>query len=227
MAGRFALFIAMAGLLMYSCSDPEVTPRVDGQDYFPLNDTTERVYEVEEIMISPLGGSDTTNYQLMERVGDKAVTEAGDTVYVLYRYTRIDDGAEWDFQNTRPVRVQKGNLLVTENNIPYARLSFPFFEGKNWDGNAYNAFDEDEYTMQNVGESYTLKGNTYSETVTVVQEDVQDTIVQKDIRMEIYARNTGLIYKESVLLNYCTRPECLGEGIIEDGRLLKQILIGE
>ena len=43
---------------------------------------------------------------------------------------------------------------------------------------------------------------------------------------EIYAENIGLIYKESIILHYCTDTECLGKKIIENGSDFSQELIG-
>ncbi|MGB5980063.1 MAG: hypothetical protein WBG62_21795, partial [Cyclobacteriaceae bacterium] len=89
------------------------------------------------------------------------------------------------------------------------------FDGKEWDGNAYNASASDVYTARFEEEGDLL---------TVVQEELRDTIVSQDIRKEVYSYDIGLVYREITLLNYCTRPDCLGEGIVEDGRVYKQTL---
>jgi hypothetical protein len=60
----------------------------------------------------------------------------------------------------------------------------------------------------------------------VKHQDNPDVIVMTDIRNEIYAANIGLIYKESIILYYCTENNCLGDTIIERGSRYSQELIG-
>ena len=50
------------------------------------------------------------------------------------------------------------------------------------------------------------------------------TIVKKDVRMSVYAKSIGLVYREATVLYYCTVGNCIGQQIVENGTILKQTL---
>jgi hypothetical protein len=103
---------------------------------------------------------------------------------------------------------------------------FPVHEEKKWDGNAFNINDEELYSYKDTYQPFSLGDATFNSTITVIHQNIMDTIVMTDIRNEIYAENIGLIYKESIILHYCTDNECLGQMIIEQGSDFRLELIG-
>ena len=105
-------------------------------------------------------------------------------------------------------------------------MTFPVLEGKRWDGNAFNIMNEELYTFEETFQYRDIEGENYESTLKIVHQDNPDSIVTTDIRNEIYALNVGLIYKESIILHYCTDNECLGNMIIEKGTDYRQALIG-
>ena len=86
--------------------------------------------------------------------------------------------------------------------------------------------EEELYTYENTYQPLTFNYMDFNSTLKVIQEYNPDSIVMRDERSEIYAENVGLIYKESIILHYCTENECLGKQIIEQGIDFRQELIG-
>jgi hypothetical protein len=86
--------------------------------------------------------------------------------------------------------------------------------------------EEELYTYEATYQSFSLNDIDFNSTLKIIQEYNPDSIVMWDQRSEIYAENVGLIYKESIILYYCTENECLGSQIIEQGIDFKQELIG-
>lgn len=218
----FKLLILLCVLV--SCSgeaDPD--PRRLGHDFFPLQTGAYIDYEVEDIDYNIQGTIDTANYELRVMVADSFVSQSGDLRYEIHRLTRESAMDNWQFQTAWTAYVNGYNAVQIEENIPFIKLSFPLVNGLSWNANAMNIMDEDIYTADSLDFTFiTGSDSVINNTVTVVQNDNQEFITQQDKRYEIYARHIGLIKKEELLFNYCTDDDCLGQQIIENGRLYKQ-----
>ncbi len=112
--------------------------------------------------------------------------------------------------------------VVDDNNMRFIKLKQPVSESYSWPGNSYiNTTNPDyqylanwNYIYQNVNQPYTvLKGNMDS-TVTVFQID--DTsppgdfdptrYQQRTYSLEVYAKGTGLVYKDFLHWTWQTDP---------------------
>jgi hypothetical protein len=60
----------------------------------------------------------------------------------------------------------------------------------------------------------------------VVQNDEQSNIIYRDSRLEVYADQVGLVYKESYLLNYFANSQlpCFAQKRTQQGTTYKQSL---
>jgi len=204
----------------------EIDPAETGQAFYPLSTGDYREYKVEQIKYSILSTPDTIRYFLKEQVGDSFINQTGGITYTLNRYKRSDDTIAWVIDSVWTVIKSETNVVVSENNIPFTKLIFPVLDQKKWDGNAFNTLEEELYSYEYAYQPITLENIDFNSTITVIHKYNPDSIVMRDIRNEIYAANVGLIYKESIILHYCTENECLGKQIIEQGLDFKQELIG-
>lgn len=193
--------------------------------FFPLETGLYRVYQVEHTNYRLTGEIDITQYLLKEAVVDSFRNEMNDYTYILYRYTRSLDEPKWEIDSAWTAKRSPRQAIVTENNIPFVKLTFPFREGASWDGNSLNTLGEENYTMVNVNKNFNSDLNNFDNTVTIIQHDNEDTIISLDRRKEIYGQNIGLIYKETLALNYCAQVQCIGQGEIESGTAFKMTLI--
>ena len=203
----------------------EITPEEMGYYFFPLERGIYRDYKVHRIEYSVLGNHDTLDYFLKEQVADSFLNQAGGISYKLERYTKTSDTLTWQLDSVWTVTKSTTNVVVVENNVPFVKLVFPVKEQKKWDGNAFNVRSEELYTYEYTFQPIVIGERNYNSTLKVIHQDNPDNIVMTDIRNEIYAENIGLIYKESIILHYCTDNECLGDLIIEQGINYKQELI--
>lgn len=226
--------IVTLGLL--SCSDDGELVILSDTDFFPLKTGTFLLYDVEETVYSSLQQSEKFKYELKVVVADSFVNVAGGITYVLQRFRKDSLSADFQILETWSSRVESTQVVVSEGNISFVKLSLPLVMGKKWNGNAFNSLGGDQvcgenpifpcdlYEITNVGLSFEAAGEIFNETIEVTQNDNSDLIVGQDIRKEIYARNIGLIYKESTVLKFCTVGDCIGQQQIEKGFLLKQTL---
>lgn len=219
-------------LLTWSC-DQSGEPEIRNTDhaYFPLNVGQYRIYSVDEIRYA-LSTPETLRYELKVVATESFVNDEGGETYVLHRFRRAD-GGNWIPDETWSALLRKDQAIVSQGNIPYVVLDFPLEKGRRWNGNTYNNRSQfytgastDEYELTSVNESVQLPDQVYADCVVVQQQDEEDPILYKDFRREVYARDIGLIKKETVQLKYCNRDACLGDKLIEEGVIQTQILIG-
>ena len=224
------LFAALPGVILvltFGCdSTIDLDPEASGQAFYPLNTGDYREYKVQEVKYTILNPPDTINYFLKEQIGKSFTNQTGGITYTLNRFKRNDDAIAWEIDSVWTVIKSETNVVVSENNIPFTKLVFPVLDQKKWDGNAFNTLEEELYAYEDTFQPLTLNNNSFNSTLKVIQENNPDSIVMKDLRSEIYAENVGLIYKESIILHYCTENECLGKQIIEQGIDFRQELIG-
>jgi hypothetical protein len=76
---------------------------------------------------------------------------------------------------------------------------------------------EDSYELKSVNKSLKVGGTTFDRTATVVQQN-DSTLVNQDKRVEIYAADVGLIYRERVNVQFCSSTSaCVGKAQVDFG----------
>lgn len=215
---RSLLFILIALLSSIGCRSVDSGPVSAGYDYFPLETGRYIIYDVTEYQYSLTATIPVQRaYQIKEVVGASYADVTGQKAYPLLRYRRLAEGQPWRTDSIWSARLVDSEAVRTENGVDFVKLRFPLGDRLRWNGNHYNAIGEDEYEMRNSGQPYRVSDKQFSETVTVVaQED--STLLSQDKRIDIYARQTGLIYKERLQLQYCSStPACIGTYQIDYG----------
>lgn len=211
-------------LLLFSCEEePSAISIAPGYDFFPVEMGQYRTYWVEEINFGAFGG-DTTRYFLNEVISDSLMSGDGTVKYLVERF-KSTDSIDWKLDSVWTLQRFKEIMIVTENNIPYAKLAFPVIVGKRWDGNAFNSQPEKMYYYQALSETAHLQSTGASEFIEVIIEDIEENIVNQDERRETYAKGIGLVEKDYVTFQFCS-ANCGELGEIQSGRILKQNLVG-
>lgn len=223
--GPLSIFIFI--FLFFACETDSLQPDKSGwgYEYYPLETNSYRIYSVRQIDYSLSRETDTSDYQLKEVAADSFLSLSNEYSFFLKRFIKDPIGEEWILDSVWTVEKNAERVVATENNMPYIKMVFPAREGKQWDGNRMNVLGEQEYTMNRVGAETVLTSGRFDQTINVLQWDNPDTILVREKAFEIYAKNIGLIYKETVQLKYCAEMECIGEGIIESGKKYKQELV--
>jgi hypothetical protein len=220
----FKYLIAIIAIGIVACGDDESAPdNADSiEDLVPLKKGQYQIYDVFEVQFSEIADPDTSRYELKTEVIDSFPNNSGSFTYVIHRSRRNEENQEWQFVDTWSIRIDDGQAIVSEGNVPFVKLIAPSNVGTSWDGNAYNNEGEDEYTIISSAESIEINGMSFLEPVTVEQEFNDDPIVYTDLRSEVYVKGVGMVYKETTQLYYCVDESCNNQNIIIDGMVLKQ-----
>ncbi len=221
-------------LLLAACYSREIGPRTSGSEYYPLKVGLYWIYDVTETKITQLGGQTVNTYQLKVQITDSVLT-SGAVMYTMHRFTRTDATAAWSATTTWSARKDQFQAVQQEGNTPFVILSFPLSEGKTWDGNSANNLGGkdkcsngeikcDNYSVSGLAKRFESGSLFYDNSVTIIENNDSDPIVGTDIRKEVYAAATGLVYREVNQLQYCTVGDCIGKQIVENGTIVKQSL---
>ena len=233
---RSFLFVILGIFLIVSCeSNPEVVPD-DGWEYFPLQVGAYQIYSVEETIIQQ-SKEQKLSYELMHKLIDSAMNLEGEYSFTIQRQIRNNATLPWQLIDSWTSRLSGRQAIVKEGNTSYVKITFPTIVGLEWNGNGYNTLGGDQscgenkdqacdvYMLSSLGDEFALSnGLTFAETLTIIQNENTDLIVKQDVRKEVYAKNIGLVYKESVVLEYCTSSNCLGEQKVDKGLKYKQTI---
>lgn len=233
---RSSVFIILSLFFLVSC---ETSPEMfidDGLDYFPLKVGAYQIYSVDETQISQ-SIEQKFSYELKYQVIDSSVNLEGGYSYLIQRQKRDNPKLPWESIDAWTSRVADRQAIVKEGNTSFVKIAFPTMNGLEWNGNSFNTLGGDQvcgenkdlpcdvYKLDGLGKEFTLAdGMTFAETLTIIQNENNDLIVKQDVRKEVYSKGVGLIYKESVVLEYCTTSNCLGEQKVNKGLRYKQTI---
>ncbi len=231
---RYVMVMTFLGLIANGCDSGKMVKSVN---YFPLRVGQTWVYDVEETSITRAActdnGATTLNYQLLVEVVDSIVVDQGFT-YRFKRSKRTSATDPWlDFE-TWTAQLIGNRIVVSEGNISYVKLLTPMVNDLVWNGNLYNSRqelngkNEDDYRGTLVSQPFAVasSGLNFSNTVSILQNDEQSNIIYRDSRLEVYADQVGLVYKESYLLNYFANSQlpCFAQKRTQQGVIYKQSL---
>lgn len=204
-------------LFIGGCQPATNNPVDTGVDYFPLEPGRYVIYNVEEQHYALNALPVQRSYQLKEVIGPAYTDVTGQTAYSLRRYRRAVETQPWQADSLWSAHVTATEAIRTENGRDLVKLVFPVSDQLRWNGNRRNTLGEDEYEIRNNDKPFRVLTTQYDRTVTVVAQD-DSTLLARDKRMEVYARQVGLIHKERTQLVYCSsEPACVGKNQIAYG----------
>lgn len=186
------------------------------KDYYPIQKGRSITYQLDSTIYNESNNTKSISSHIIRDVLDTTLTDnLGTTNYIYKRSIRNKvDTTKWDLQLTYRVIIDSTKLIVTENNLRFIKLVSPLREGYSWKGNSYINSAENtalsylfdwQYAYEKINTPETINKISFPETVTVLQKN--DTIGNPNDRKqyaailyskEIYARQTGLIYKELI-----------------------------
>ena len=226
---QFALFLI--AVVVFSCGNADTEdaiPTLDpdlGKSYFFLEPNKYREYDVYEIRYFAVDISDTLEYQLREEIRESFSNGSGQESRIVNRYIRNNDQQPWQLDSVWAARVEPGLAVSVENNLPMVKMVFPVDTTRRWDINQFNGRDAVISKYKSFDEPYTVRLNTFLEAMEIEISNISDLITFRDNRTEVYADSIGLVLKDYEVVKLCSRQECLGQNIIESGRLYRETLI--
>jgi hypothetical protein len=209
---------------LWGCGDADSVNQTNSEEYFPLRTGFYQIYAVQETIYTELTPPEEFVYELKTEVVDSFVNMEGRFTYVIHRSKRQTDTDPWVFEEAWSARVNTQQVVSIEGNVSFIRIAIPAFKNKEWNGNALNSQDEDIYLIESAGVSYALNAELEFDDALVINQENEINNLFRDEREEVYARYVGLIYKKSVVLNYCDEVPCFGQQIISDGVEYFQVL---
>jgi hypothetical protein len=109
-------------------------------------------------------------------------------------------------------------LLRTFENKKTVNLVFPPELETAWDAQIFNSGDVDEYEISFIGK-VDVGVQSFDKALKVLQEEEDDEITFRDNRYEVFAKGVGLVEQYSEVFTYCSRNDCLGQMLIDSGKL--------
>ena len=195
-------------------------------DLYPLSVGKVFIYRMDSTLLNNARtGFIVSTYLAKDSVESQYYDATGRLSYRIYRYISDTANLNgWNYAATIVSTFDANHVEYTENNLKFVTISQPIVDGGNWYGNEFiNTTDADNngnypyqyyskwlYTFQNCNQPYTVIHGTFDSTYTIVQQDdispsspvpingANPTLPyqSKNYSVEIYAKNTGLIYKE-------------------------------
>jgi hypothetical protein len=231
------LLAVLSLAFLFSCGTDSSLPKINERLYYPLRVGDFRIYKINETKIKPFDLEEIFNYEVKTVVTDSFANASGAYSYIVQRYKRTTTTSAWESLDTWSARADEKEVVVSEGNVPFVKLSFPVQSDREWNGNAYNNQESNEfcegsgaascdlYAFGQVNKTYTTTGGlSFDNTIEVIQNNNLDIFVERNIRKEIYGWEVGLVFREITILKYCTKGPCSGKQMVEDGLILKQEL---
>ncbi len=196
---KLLFYITLA--LLAACSKTESTSGPSHEAYLPFDAGLYRIYQCTAIVIDePSGIYDTVNYYVKEIQTGLITDAADDSVLRIERFYSDSLNAPWQAYNVFALSYANKRFVQTEENTKYVKLLIPVVEGKTWNGNAMNRTDtlqQYSYEITKAHQPYTLN-NLYFDSVVMVQQAYDSSLVLKIDNREYYAYGVGTIYRQSV-----------------------------
>jgi hypothetical protein len=238
----FSILIISTIIILNSCGtkiDP-YTNDFNGAEYFPLEIGNTWIYSIDSVIYDNKGKKiDTINHLIKEFISGTFEDNKGNTYFIIERSLKA--GKYWNTTDTWYAYLDENKAIESEENLKFIKMIFPIRENASWDGNAY--FDSDntivriagepikiykdwEYYYLSTTQAEDIGENHYENVTTVVQADKENSL-EKRYSIEKYAKGTGLIYKNMVILNTqkTGEPNTPWEEKAEEGFILTQKLI--
>jgi len=190
-------FLYLCLVTLFACQEDDTsTDLVDfGYNYAPLTAGQSSVFQVDSILYDDFNNSiDTVSFQRKEEIVSDFTNDAGEKAFRIELSRRLNDTLPWRLIRVFSSSKGKVRFEKTDNNESIVLLVFPPSVYKEWDGNLLNTNTEKEFSYTTVGQAETINTISYSEVLTVLQEDEFNRI-QQFFTEEKYARNIGLIYR--------------------------------
>lgn len=197
-----------------------------GFDYQPLGISNFWIYQVDQTIYFGENDSETSSFFYRDQIISFYIDDEDEQVFIVDRSSSTDQ-ANWTSTMNYGLKIKDLSLVRNfENNITVPLVFSPDL-GRVWDGNIYNSKGQDDYRLVESIDFNPLIPNVDSPIFILNNQD-DDEITFRDNRYEIYGKGIGLVEKYVEVLTYCSRNDCLGEGVIDSGErtLFKLISYG-
>ncbi|MDN3203591.1 hypothetical protein [Algoriphagus sediminis] len=211
------LLISFLAIFLFSCDREIEDPIPLGFEYQPLEVGLFWVYEVNQTIYFGENDFESESFFYRDEVRTFFLNEERESVFVVDRFKSIDQ-SNWVRESSFTRHIKDFSFLENRQNQISVNLVFPPSQGTSWDANIYTnqAKDDFEYVSSI---SFEQGERSEADLLRVLQNEDDDEITFRDNRYEIYARDIGLVEKYFEVVTYCSRNDCLGDQLIDSGKI--------
>lgn len=198
----YLLFPFLALALPISCNkDPVLEPPVAMHyNYYPVIKGSSVNYQVDSIVYDDFRGTiDTFHYSITDKIVKEVKNKNDTSIYRVERYFRKNDTSRIQKTQVYTIKTTPRNIQTFQNNQRVIDLVFPVTSGSDWNGNAFNSLEEENFHYSKVHQSYSVNGHNFDSTVTVIRKD-KENLIHRGYDQEVYASGTGMVFKEVLQL---------------------------
>ena len=179
---------------LVACREVEDPVKI-GYDYFPIAVENEWVYQVDSVSFDDdfSNKSDTFRYYRKEVVVEQAVPAESERFYV--DVSLKTDSTDWVYSHTMLMYKNDIRAVRSTNNKPVVHLLFPVKDRVFWDANQLNTEREDRFRYINTHKDLSVLKDSFVNNI-FVQQAFDTTIIDEDIRWELYSEDVGLVEKQ-------------------------------
>lgn len=195
--GGIALFVLL--IIGFSCKKNtfKAVDPVTEYSYFGLGKGRFIEYKVEYIEHdSLLNKHDTTNFFYKTVIGEEYYDNQDRLGYEYLRYRKDSLNGEYTFLSKWLIQIVDNRAQLVEENQRKTKLIFPITDSQKWDINAFNNEDELEAHYEDIHTTYQNDDFQTDSSVTV-EIYKYETLIDKYLEQEIYAKGVGMISKIS------------------------------
>jgi len=158
-----------------------------------------------------------------EAIVDKIEDSTGNELYIIERAWRRDIAQEWVSLDLWQIRVDRGDIIRTEENLEFVSLKSPIQEGNCWEavlfdkttivkvvGESIEMFKAWSSKLLSEGQMEEIGGFDFDNVITLRHADDENAIERRFVE-EKYQEGLGLVYKKMEILDtQCIEP-CIGQ----------------
>lgn len=171
--------------------------------YFPLEAGSFIVYSVDSIIHryeddltdNPDSLIDTFHYEVKEVVDSDFIDGEGDVAWRISRYYRNADSLDWNFTSLWTAKITSQSAQRVEENVRFVKISFPVEVNKTWNGNYYNFFPPEDYSIEEANTPLSIGNFNFDSSLTVLENHDFNNI-QRIHKESKYVYGLGLAFRE-------------------------------
>ena len=232
---KTALLSSCLLLLLSSCKRTETLESLTLDELVPLKVGKYITYRLDSLVFTNAGKiTETHRYRVRHTIDRQSVDNQNRPTWVVV--THITDSlgvGPWIQNGTYTITQVDKKLEVTENNLRVIKLNLPTVQDFTWKGNTYLpdrpynpefpiSIDANmslwEFKFETVNASETIAGNQLNDVTTVFHIDESENVpmvtdtsfASRELSLEKYAKNVGLVFREFQLWENQPRPRTTG-----------------
>jgi hypothetical protein len=193
----------------YSCKKDDGSVPDMGYSYFPTQVGTYVIYDVDSTYYDDFYVPvKATNYKflLKEKIESVFMDNQNRPTLRLERYVKYYDSLvpyssqSWILRDVWAANLNNTTAEKVEENVRYTRLIFPVRQGKVWDGNVQNIYDERDFSYVFVDAAFTVGKFNFKKVLETLYDDGGSILTSREYHTEKYAQDVGMVYRQEIVV---------------------------